>query len=127
MKATWSEDEETRDLPVSDWTELRPIVEAIQRRGSGSLLQLWIEGQGAELGVGIGKPRAVFTYQSSLNPPYYVSLGDPDAQGIETFWYGGECTEYLARNLVSTDLIIPTIDAFLRAPSRPNTVEWEKL
>src|SRR5262245_11903981 len=127
MKASWSQGLDIREASIASWADLLPVLDAIYRDGRAVLLQIWIEGNGTELGVGLGRPRAVFTYQASLDPPYYVSVGDHAAQGVESFWYGGDATEYLARNLVPSDLVIPTIQAFLASSSRPTTVEWETL
>lgn len=91
------------------------------------LLTIWEEGTTRELGIGLGRAQTVLTYQESADPPYYISLGRLDADGEEWFCYGQERTEYLARNLVPSEIIGPTIKMFVTEPFRPTTVMWEQL
>ena len=92
-----------------------------------AMLLIWEEGTQRELGVGLGRARTVITYQESADPPYFISAGDPNAKGKEWFCCNHEQTEYLAINLVSSDLIVPTVKAFVQAQARPPTVTWERL
>ena len=82
---------------------------------------------GQSLALGIGLNSTVVTYQESLDPPYFISLGDKEALGTEWFRYGGEETEYLARNLVSTNKGMDALKQFVINRMQPGNLEWERL
>jgi immunity protein Imm1 of predicted polymorphic toxin system len=129
MQAVWCDRDQEHSARVATWEDVCSVLKSIERRGDPAMLLLFDNKLGTELGVGLGRSMTIFTYQDSLDPPYFVSLGDPCAEGTDSDWSycGGEQTEYLAQNLVSANLIAPTIQAFLRSLSRPETVAWEQL
>ena len=127
ITAAWSDSAQSREVSVATVDEIRKLIQSIVQQGTPVLLQLYDKGVGAELGVGLGREVAVITYQRSLEPPYFISLGDPTGQGTTWFHHGGEPTEYLARNLVRADLVWPTVEAFIATLARPETIRWESL
>ena len=95
---------------------------------SGSLptmFQTWRQPNGPTLTIGIGRPRTVMCFEASLDPPYFVSKGDPTCAGIMEFMYGGELTEYGEENAVSFDSARPALIEFLESGERPACVDWE--
>lgn len=79
------------------------------------------------LAIGLGRDRTVVTYQDSLEPPYFISLGNAEEKGVETFMYGGEPTEYHAANLVSLACGFGALGEFFCCDRRPETCRWEQL
>ena len=124
----WSDWTRTEERVAEALSGIQAFIESLSLSPDPPmLLSIWEEGTTRELGVGLGRAQTVLTYQESADPPYYISLGRPDADGEEWFCYGQERTEYLARNLVPNDVIAPTVKMFVTEPSRPTTVAWEKL
>ncbi len=70
---------------------------------------------------------SVLTFQKSLDPPYFISLGDVGREGVEWFCYAGERTEYLASNLISLDVAMAALKHFVDFRTKPECVEWEQL
>ena len=81
---------------------------------------------GPTLGIGLGRRMSVVTFQSDLDPPYFISLGQ-NHQSSEIFEYGGQQSEYLGRNLVPVDTAVAAVAEFLQNEKRPTTLSWEQL
>jgi hypothetical protein len=128
FKVAWTDWRHSEERLVADHSSIQEIIDALSLcHDPPALLLIWEEGTTRELGVGLGRAQTVLTYQESADPPYYISLGQPDAEGDEWFCHGHERTEYLARNLVPSEVIGPTVKMFVTEPFRPTTVMWEQL
>ncbi len=93
----------------------RPIVE-ILREPEGS----------PAIGLAVGGPESVLTFQATDDPPYYVSLGNPEREGeSDPLCHGMQVIEHLARNLVPWKAAFEALEEFLRSEARPTNVEWE--
>lgn len=79
---------------------------------------------GPFLGVSVGE-EAVLTYDTSLDPPYYVSVGDPHAPGLTCVIYGRQESEFERRALVPSTTAETAIRMFLSSRERPDVLEWE--
>jgi len=77
------------------------------------------------LGIGVGRQKTVVTYEESLDPPYYISMGDPAEEGTDWFCYGGEESEYLAKNLVPFGSALEALRSFFEKPGLPTQLKWE--
>lgn len=64
-----------------------------------------------------------------MDPPYFISLADDESiEGVETFVYGTEPTEYPARNLVPLDVGLCVVEEFFHNPHvLPKSIKWERL
>jgi hypothetical protein len=84
--------------------------------------------QGGSLTVGAGRPSAVLSYQDSLDPPYFVSMGtEQPGQGTETWAYGGHESEFLERNLISKASALEALREYLTTGQRPSRIAWEEV
>jgi hypothetical protein len=127
LTAEWCMKDQGGKVTVDTWNDVQSLLRRISAMSTPTLLLLYDPDSGAELGVGLGREKTVFTYQSTVRPPYFISQGERDAQGVTWFWYGGEGTEYLNSNLVSARFVDATVRAFVSTLSRPDTIEWEAL
>ncbi len=96
-------------------------------RDIAPMVKFYEEERELEFGIGAGRPRTVLTFMASLDPPYFVSLGDPNAGGVETFCYGHQPTEYPAWNLIPKDAGLLALEHFVATRTRPENVRWEEL
>jgi hypothetical protein len=109
--------------------EALALLERVHRqadREAPPLLEFRAEG-GCALGVGLGREVSVVTYQRSLEPPYFISLGSV-ARESTWFCYASRYSEYIASNLVSIDVAKRAVSDFFESEGgRSNQLEWEEL
>src|SRR5438552_12119278 len=83
--------------------------------------------QGARLLIGIGGPQSVLQFNQGDDPPYLITLGDPDAEGVEKFFFEGQETEVERRHLIPADDARRAALAFFETGSKPDGVRWEEV
>lgn len=70
----------------------------------------------------------MLSYQESLDPPYYSSRGDSDAdEPSEAFAYGGHESEFRTRNLIDKTAAVLALQEYLQTGRRPELVPWEEV
>jgi|GEM_PF-3530505 len=80
------------------------------------------------MSIALGRFESVVTLEPSINPPYYISLGDNQREGLtELFCHGNQAIEYYARNLVSSASALEILNEFLHSQNLSKTIEWERL
>ena len=80
---------------------------------------------GVSLGVGMGREETALGYvAANQQPPYFSSLGDPEAQGVLVFFLGSHYTEFPRRSAIPMEVARRTIRAFARTGQLPQTVQW---
>jgi len=82
---------------------------------------------GKALSIGVGRITTVVTFQESLDPPYYISLGHLRRDGITSFCAGNEDTEFLNQNVIPFSLGMGALKSFVVTRERPSNIEWECL
>jgi hypothetical protein len=82
---------------------------------------------GLSLAVGVAGTESVVTFQQSLDPPYFISLGDPSRTDVVNFVYGNENSEYLGRNAIPMNEAESALIAFVRDRIKPANLAWERL
>jgi hypothetical protein len=131
VKAHWSNLTESFEQVVDDKEDALRLVDHLWKASDPSqppLLEFRDDSSGLALGIGVGREVSVVTYQQTFDPPYFISLNDPDASGTTWFCYGTQYSEYLASNLVAPDLARQAVAEFFeRDGARPSAVEWEQL
>jgi hypothetical protein len=61
-------------------------------------------------------------------PPYLVTVGDLDADGVTTFYFmGSHHTEIQRRHLISATLARDATREFFDTARRSERVEWEEI
>lgn len=92
--------------------------------GSGRLLVGFTEPNGHYLGIGLGADRSVLVYWDSLDPPYYQTSGDPDADGGLDFSLDGHHTEMAASALIDRAHAFAALAEFMQTGDQPTGVTW---
>jgi len=92
-----------------------------------TIIEFWDNDTKRALGMGLGRKTTILTYQDSLDPPYYISLGNAKAEGTFWFCYGQEESEYSLSNEVEYKKGLEAIKLFFEKTGRPNNISWEKL
>jgi hypothetical protein len=86
-----------------------------------------ISPSGRVLKIGFGGRRSVLQFSASPAPPYLVSVGKADDDGVLVFRYDGELTEVSARFAVDTEVARQAARCFLEVGDRPENVVWTEL
>jgi hypothetical protein len=87
-----------------------------------------LPGEGPSLSIAVGHEETVLTFEETLDPPYYISLGETTRDGIgPLFIHGGQGVDHAARNLVAWDLGLEALLQFLTTGKRPCAIDWEQL
>jgi hypothetical protein len=130
LKAVWTDIEQAHEITIHSIEEGVRLVEELETR-SGTHAPPMVEFSSTEsetsLSIGVGRDGTVVTFNESLDPPYYISLGDLTRTGVKTFCWGKQETEYLARNIVSAPEGKTALAHFLTHLNRPPNLRWEKL
>lgn len=84
------------------------------------------ESHGQALTIGLGSPETVLTYQDSLDPPYFASLGETGGPAVMYCW-GRQWSEYPGENVVSLNDGMAAVREFLTSRRRPEMLSWEQL
>jgi hypothetical protein len=128
LTVEWTAGDNVERSQIKTWEEANALIErAASQSGHPFMMEFFSPDSGQSLALGIGRNSTVVTYQHSLDPPYFISLGDREALGTEWFRYGGEETEYLASNLVSTNKGMDALKQFVINRIQPGNLEWERL
>jgi hypothetical protein len=92
-----------------------------------AILEVYDPASGLSLGVGVDQLKSIVTFQEGVDPPYYIGLGSGDSRETIEFAYGGELSEYLGRNVVSSDVAIEALRRFVSERKMPDNLNWEEL
>lgn len=122
---TWNDSEETA---VTTWHEAEMLLERIRLHSDPPrIIEFYDAMSGQSFGMGVGRDETVVTYQDSLDPPYFISLGNKDRSDVEWFCYANEETEYFAKNLVPVEQGLAALKEFVDNRTRPMILTWEQL
>lgn len=92
----------------------------------GRVLVEFVSDEGASLTVGLGSELSVLCFQTSIDPPYFWTIGDiDDAPELLDYSYGGSMSEYEGRQLVTKSAAEQALREFASTGDRPTTVQWE--
>ncbi len=127
-KVRWSE----ADPPVEvaggkDLEDCLLSVAAKCRPALPIIAQVYVHG--FEVGLGLGLPESfVHVERESGQPPYIITVGAPEAEGVVAFYlHGQHHTEIPRRNLISTPEALRVVRDFFERGSRSTSVEWEEV
>lgn len=127
MKVVWSTWNANHEHEIISWNDAKGVLENIALQADPPcLVEFYDPACGRSLGLGVGRSLTVLTYQDSLDPPYFISLGDPARGGVEWFCYGNERTEYMAKNLIPYDQGVDVLRFFIEYNSRSDSIVWEQ-
>ena len=121
---SWNQSHERRATSFEDMTRILTAVDCV--KSPPPLVEIYDKATGQSFGIGYGRETSVVTYQDSLDPPYFISLGE-DTDGVEWFCYGNEHTEYLRSNTIAWPLALDALKEFMESRSRPECLNWERL
>jgi len=124
----WSEREPA--AAVSDLEQLDERLDSIASKhstGSPTIVEVCAHQQVLTLGLGL--PESFVQIKSDSNmPPYLVTVGDGDPDGVVTFYFmGNHHTEIPRRHLISASLARDVVRDFFNTGQQSNRVEWEEI
>jgi len=123
MKVILAEGSETR---VSSPAELDSIVSNLEVSSSPIFT---VEHNDSQATVGLSSAGwFIQVAPLSGDPPYFVTVGNPSATGVATFFlHGVHHTEIPRRNLISSDAARQVLSEFALSGSRSTMVSWEEV
>jgi Immunity protein Imm1 len=87
-----------------------------------------IASDGRSLVLGLGRSKTVLSLAGpDGSPPYFVSVGDEDAEGDISFEYHGETTDFRLRYAVPIQVARAAAAQFLSERGLPDAVRWEEI
>lgn len=116
------------ELQAASPAELDSIVADLQASLSNPII-FTIESELVELTVGLSSTGCfVQVASASGRSPYFVTVGDPGAPGVESFlFHGAHHTEIPRRNLISGEGVRLVLSEFATHGSRTSHVSWEEV
>ena len=126
LNVVWTGSQKVEERTITNLEQAMELARTALNAVNPTMIEFF-EAEGPSLAIGVGRKHTVVTFQESLNPPYYISLGDPGCDGATSFWYSGEETEYLFRNAVSVEDGQKALAFFVINRTKPVNINWEKL
>ena len=124
----WTVTESGEVRHVTTVTELEAALDAIQERATDQHCLATIRSPaGDELLIGLGGDLSVLQFTHDDELPYWVTVGDPEAEGITAFVFEREETEILRRHLVPVDDARHAAVVFFEFAVMPTSVRWEEV
>lgn len=128
IRVQWSEQEPV--IEVSNADELKHALDNIEAMVNPDRpMIVFVEAHGYQVCLGLGhKESFVHFEQSSGDPPYMVTLGNRDAEGIVAFYlFGNHHTEIRQRHLIPVVKARNLLYEWIQTGTRPTNVEWEEI
>ncbi len=127
LNVVWTDSKKVTEHTITDVEQAVEVTKSALNPDVPTMMEFFDSRTGLSLAIGIGRTHTVVTFQESLDPPYYVSLGDINREGVTSFYYGNEETEYPLRNAVSVEQGQQALAFFVKNRSKPTNINWEKL
>jgi hypothetical protein len=135
LRIEWSVDHESTDprlrqSAIVDPDDLERSLDQLGEEAAATepFIAELVKSAGARLGIGLGTPGSVLSFKESDEPPYFVSVGRPDALDKDVgFYFQGRWSEFSERSLVPLELARKAARQFLSTGQRPDVVEWEEV
>jgi len=129
LSVVWSDFQRYYERVVNDLEDASELIEELREMNIDppAMVEFFEPRSGKALAIGVGRIDTVLTYQESLDPPYYISQGPVCNDGIVSFCYGNEDTEFLNQNRVPFQPGLDALLFFVLHRSKPPSLEWECL
>jgi hypothetical protein len=127
LEVMWTGSQKVLERTVNNVEQAIELTKIAYNADEPTMIEFSETETGRSLAVGFGRKHTVVTYQESLDPPYYISLGDLNCKGVTSFWYAGEETEYLLQNAIPAEQGQQALAFFVINRTRPTNINWEKL
>ncbi len=125
----WTEHDEVKSAHLADAGEALALYDELVVRviSRPSMVEFASGSPGCALAIGAGATETVVTFQSSLDPPYFISAGEASKTGDVWFEYSGEATAYSASNVIPAADGRHALVEYLHDSRRPSAIDWERL
>jgi Immunity protein Imm1 len=128
MLAHWSDFESSHsrkvDTPVQALDLISELTSSVT---TPAMVEFRDDSVGLAFGYAVGRERTVLTFQYTNDPPYYISLGNPEETGVEWFCYAQQYSEYVHYNLIEHGGAQQALQEFYSTQELPASVKWERL
>jgi hypothetical protein len=125
LKFVWTTPHDSHEGQLQSIAEAQEMLH--QAADAPTMVEIFDPATGLAMAIGVGAAMSIVTFQETNDPPYFISLGDPEITGVLEFCYGNEPTEYLARNAVSNEAAQQALNWFIENRTCPTFFPWERL
>jgi hypothetical protein len=128
MLAYWSDFESSHSRKIDTAVQALDLIsELMSSITTPAMVEFRDDSVGLAFGYAVGRERTVLTFQHTNDPPYYISLGDREEEGVEWFCYGQQYSEYMQYNLIKHRNAQQALKDFFNTEELPVSVMWERL
>jgi len=130
FKVVWTDVENVFEKVIGNQAEGLQLIQQVELPKAAAIppmIEFSVPDREMSLTLGVGRSDTVLTFNESLEPPYFISLGNSAEIGVITFCWGNQETEYLKRNSVPFAKGLEALSFFLNHLSRPPNLDWERL
>jgi hypothetical protein len=128
LKVSWTNLTDDYERRISGTDTLQKLLTDIEMHLSiPAMVEFYTHDSQPALSVGFGRDLTVVTYEHSVDPPYYISLGEHPGDGGIEFCHGNELIEYSLTNAVPFADGLQALKLFLESGDLPNNLRWGKL
>jgi hypothetical protein len=117
-------------IELSDKKELYPLFDDIVSNTDPeypTIIQIYVHGY--QIGLGLGHDLSFVHFeQANGEPPYFITIGDPNAAGVLAFYlFNNHHTEIPRRNLIPTSEARAIVSEYVDTAVRSSSIEWEEV
>lgn len=114
-------------LPVQGAAELNACLADAERDVSEPTMVELRSPAGAWLGIGVGAPVSVATFDASAEGPNFGSDGDGSGEGESVFFFDGHWTEFSLEDAIPVEAAGQAAQEFLATGARPEVISWTEV
>lgn len=127
LKVQWDSNSERQ---VDSVEQLDVLLDKLDEQHNGKnaiMVTVELVDSGDTLTIGVGRNLSVLSMvPGSGDPPYYSSVGDENSNGLVTFLYMEEPTEFPLRKCIPRELARQAMQHFAATGERSDQVKWEE-
>lgn len=125
-RLVWGEDGEAAVADVEELDALLDRLTGEAEAGEPFIVELEVD-DGATLSMGLGRPLSVVNFvSSSLDPPYFQSVGGDGNDEAPVFYYRGEWSEFAPESAIPTEQARAAMRRFFQTRTLPDNLVWEE-
>jgi hypothetical protein len=127
-KAEWVITDGSDVRRITTISELEAALDQMHERArQRHSLATIVSPDGARLLIGLGAAQSVLQFNRNDDPPYLTTIGTPDLEGVETFFFAGQETEIERRHLIPAEGARHAAAIFFETGLKPASVRWEEV
>lgn len=121
----YTQNDELKRIDIESLPELDKTLDRLIAESKEPTLVSVLNLKKDSLAIGVGHKETILSFvKGDGDPPYYISLGNPNLEGIIAFNYGGQESEFPAKYLIPMEKGREAVKHFLASGKLDHTVNW---